>query len=81
MLRIILLKYSFFTFILLNKNEIYQPSSKINPYELYKTAYEAFEKMIFFANKKFTEAELNFEIEELAKVNYGKLFSLRDQLL
>ena len=67
MLRIILVSILFLLLSCSNKNEIYQPSSKINPYELYKTAYEAFEKNdFFFANKKFTEAELNFEIEELA---------------
>ncbi len=67
MLRIILVSILFLLLSCSNKNEIYQPSSKINPYELYKIAYEAFEKNdFFFANKKFTEAELNFEIEELA---------------
>jgi outer membrane protein assembly factor BamD len=46
---------------------IYKPAEKINPYVLYKEGVEAFERNdYFFANKKFLEAELNFEIVELA---------------
>ncbi len=50
------------------KNDIiYKPSEKIDPYLLYEEAYNAFERRdFFFANKKFTEAELNFTISELA---------------
>ena len=57
------------TFLLsCNKKEaIYEPTNKINPYASYKEGLEAFEKNdFFFANKKFTEAEQNFEIVELA---------------
>ena len=58
-------------FLILNscsKDEaIYQPSEKISPYVLYKEGLEAFEKNdFFFASKKFSEAELQFEIVELA---------------
>ena len=58
-------------FIYLNacsKDEsIYQPTQNINPYVVYKEAFEAFEQNDFFyANKKFSEAELNFDKVELA---------------
>ena len=46
---------------------IYQPLEKTNPYELYKEGLASFEKNdFFFANKKFSEAELNFEETEFA---------------
>ena len=46
---------------------IYEPSKQLNPYSLYKEGMEAFESNdYFFANKKFSEAELNFEIVDLA---------------
>ena len=50
-----------------NDEPIYQTSKKINAYELYKEGLEAFEQNdYFFASKKFSEAELNFEKIELA---------------
>jgi len=51
-----------------SKNEvIYEPQEKVDAYELYREGYNAFERGdYFFANKKFSEAELNFEIVELA---------------
>ena len=45
---------------------VYEPSSKVDPYVLYKEGLEAFEKFDYFLNKKFSEAELNFEKVELA---------------
>ena len=49
------------------KDAIYEPSNKLNPYDLYNEGIEAFEKNdYFFASKKFSEAELNFENIELA---------------
>ena len=46
---------------------IYESTEKVNPYDSYKEGLEAFEKNdFFFASKKFTEAELNFEIVDLA---------------
>ena len=40
---------------------------KVDPYKLYEEGFEAFEKGdYFFANKKFSEAELNFEVVEYA---------------
>ena len=57
---------------------IYQPLEKSNPYELYKEGLTAFEKNnFFFANKKFSEAELNFEEAEFAaKSAIMSIFSL-----
>ena len=50
-----------------NKDEVYVPSKLDDPYNLYNVGFEAFKKnQFFFANKKFTEAELNFEKPELA---------------
>ena len=49
------------------ENTIYSPSDKIDPYTLYKEGLESFEKNdFFFASKKFSEAELNFDKVELA---------------
>jgi len=42
-------------------------SKKVDPYKLYQEGFDAFEEGdYFFANKKFSEAELNFEIVEYA---------------
>ena len=50
-----------------NKDEIYNPSKPIDPYKLYNEGLEAFKiNDFFFANKKFSEAELNFTKPELA---------------
>ena len=48
---------------MLNKNEtVYVPSQKIDPYKVYSEGVDAMrENDFFFANKKFTEAELNFK--------------------
>ncbi len=49
------------------KKIIYEPSSSIDPYKAYKEGLDAFEKNdFFFASKKFSEAELNFEQPKLA---------------
>ena len=49
------------------KRPVYVPSIKIDPYEVYKQGLDAFEKNdFFFASKKFSEAELNFEFTDLA---------------
>ncbi len=46
---------------------IYEIKPKISPYKIYEEAYDAFENGdYFYAQKKFSEAELNFEIIELA---------------
>ena len=45
----------------------YEPKDKVNPYILYQEGFELFENgNYFFAEKKFTEAELNFEIVDFA---------------
>jgi len=51
-----------------SKKEVeYEPKNKTNPFTLYKEAQTALEKGdYFFAQKKFSEAELNFEIVEFA---------------
>ena len=50
-----------------NKDDIYVPSKLTDPYNLYNEAFKAFKKnQFFFANQKFSEAELNFEKPELA---------------
>ena len=77
---------SFITVIILalslfscSKNEpIYQPTEKTNPYTLYQEGYVAFEKNdFFFANKKFLEAEANFEnLDQAAKASIMSCFSL-----
>ena len=62
-----------------NQEEIiYQPLEQTNPYELYKEGLAAFEKNdFFFSNKKFSEAELNFEEAEFAaKSAIMSIFSL-----
>mgnify|MGYP001195041272 FL=1 len=50
------------------KNEVnYEIKNKDDPYVLYEEAYKAFEEGDFFyAEKKFSEAELNFETVEYA---------------
>ena len=46
---------------------IYKPTEAVNPFESYKEGLDAFENNnFFFASKKFSEAELNFEVIELA---------------
>ncbi len=61
-----------------DKEIIYQPLEKNNPYELYKEGLAAFEiNDFFFANKKFSDAELNFEqVEFAAKSAIMSIFSL-----
>ena len=62
-----LLGLTIFLYSCAGNKEIYEPSSKVDPYELYKEGLEAFERNdYFFANKKFSEAELNFDRPELA---------------
>ena len=57
-----------FLFSCSKKDEfIYEPSSRNDPYKLYKEAFKAFESNDFFyASKKFSEAELNFDKPRLA---------------
>ena len=67
------------TFYSCSKDEaIYNPKDSINPYIVYKEGIEAFEQNNFFlANKKFSEAELNFKnVEFAAKASIMSSFSL-----
>ena len=49
------------------KEPIYEPTSKKDGYTLYQEAFVAFEKGdLFFAQKKFSEAELSFSVVEYA---------------
>ena len=49
------------------KDVEYEPKDKANPYILYQEGFELFESGdYFYAEKKFTEAELNFEIVDFA---------------
>ncbi len=67
--RLFLILIISFPFYSCSKNNelVYQASKKVDPYVLYKEALEAFEQNdYFFASKKFSEAELNFEKVELA---------------
>tara|TARA_B100001063_G_C16747610_1_gene548430 strand:+ start:211 stop:1038 length:828 start_codon:yes stop_codon:yes gene_type:complete len=67
-LRLLLILFFILPLISCSKDEvIYEPSTKVDPYLLYTEGMESFKKNDFFyANKKFSEAEINFEIIELA---------------
>ncbi len=59
----------FFILISCSKKQAidYEPKDKVDPYVLYEDGLEAFAVGdYFFANKKFSEAELNFKIVEYA---------------
>ena len=60
------------------KEVIYEPIEKKDSYVLYKEAIDAFEKNdFFFASKKFSEAELNFnEVDFAAKAAIMSAYSL-----
>jgi len=51
-----------------SKGEVkYEPKPRLDPYILYEEGYKAFEEGdYFFAQTKFSEAELNFEVVEFA---------------
>ena len=61
-----------------NKELEYEPKNKLNPYTLYQEGFDAFANGdYFFADKKFSEAELNFEkIEFAAKAAIMSSYSL-----
>ena len=62
---ILILSLTFFSCT--KKEPIYEATKNIDPYQVYKEGYDAFEKNnFFFANKKFLEAETNFKNVELA---------------
>ena len=61
-----------------NKKVLYEPTSKVDPYTIYNEAMESFNKNDFyFANKKFTQAELNFKnVNSAAKAAIMSSFCL-----
>ena len=67
-IRLITVIVLIFSLISCSKKEpIYVVEDKIDPYQIYAEGINAFNKNdFFFANKKFSEAELNFEKPELA---------------
>ena len=67
-LRFFIIINIFFLIISCSKqDQVYEPTQKIDPYILYREGLVEFEKNnYFYANKKFSEAELNFEKVELA---------------
>lgn len=65
--KILILLVSFFLISCSNNEIAYEPTSRIDPYKVYNEAYTAFENgNYFYAEKKFSEAELNFERVEYA---------------
>lgn len=78
-LKLIFFIFIFLTFYSCAKKDLdYAPSKQIDPYEVYAEAMKAFNKNdFFFASKKFSEAELNFDIPEYAaKAALMESFSL-----
>lgn len=78
-LKLIFFIFIFLTFYSCAKKDLdYAPSKQIDPYEVYAEAMMAFNKNdFFFASKKFSEAELNFDIPEYAaKAALMESFSL-----
>ena len=77
--RLVLILGIIFTLFSCSKEKgVYEPTKKVNPYVLYEEGLEAFDRNdFFFASKKFSEAELNFEKVELAaKSSIMSSFSL-----
>ena len=65
--RLFLIFSLLFFFNCTKKDLIYEPTSKLDPYVLYQDGMKAFERNdYFFASKKFSEAELNFDKIQLA---------------
>ena len=67
--RVALLIIIVFTLLSCSKNKkvLYEPTSKVDPYIIYNEAMESMnENDFYFANKKFTQAELNFKNVNLA---------------
>ena len=60
--------FIFFIFLSCSKNEIiYKAEKSLDPFILYEEGLEAFQNNeYFYANKKFSQAELNFKNVDLA---------------
>ena len=51
---LIIIGFIFFFFSCSKKESAYKPTEKVNPYEIYKEGYEAFQRNdYFFASKNF----------------------------
>jgi outer membrane protein assembly factor BamD len=78
--RVALLIIIVFTLLSCSKNKevLYEPTSKVDPYTIYNEGMESFNKNDFyFANKKFTQAELNFKnVNHAAKAAIMSSFCL-----
>ena len=78
--RVALLIIIVFTLLSCSKNKkvLYEPTSKVDPYIIYNEAMESLNKNDFyFANKKFTQAELNFKnVNSAAKAAIMSSFCL-----
>ena len=78
--RVALLIIIVFTLLSCSKNKevLYEPTSKVDPYTIYNEGMESFNKNDFyFANKKFTQAELNFKnVNSAAKAAIMSSFCL-----
>ena len=78
--RVALLIIIVFTLLSCSKNKevLYEPTSKVDPYTIYNEAMESFnENDFYFANKKFTQAELNFKnVNSAAKAAIMSSFCL-----
>ena len=75
----ILILILFFSLFSCSKNEtLYEPKEKFEAFKIYQEGLDAFEdREYFFAEKKFSEAELNFEnIDFAAKAAIMSSFSL-----
>lgn len=75
---LIIIGFIFLFFSCSKKDSLYKPTEKVNPYEIYKEGYEAFQRNdYFFASKKFSEAEINFDkTEHASKAAIMRIFSL-----
>ena len=75
---LLIIGFVFLFFSCSKKEKLYKPTEKLNPYKIYQEGYDAFQRNdYFFASKKFSEAEINFDItEHAAKSAIMGIFSL-----
>ncbi len=75
---ILIISFAMLIFSCAKNDQLYKPTSKINPYDTYKEGLKAFnENQFFFASKKFSKAEINFSSPSAAgKAAIMNAFSL-----
>jgi len=75
---VLIISFTLLIFSCSKNDQLYKPTSKIDPYEIYKEGLEAFkENQYFFASKKFAKAEINFSSPSAAgKAAIMNAFSL-----